>query len=178
MTKMALNVILNVSMFFPLIGFSDRLPAFGDSFGLELKSHCARPLLYETEPHQLRLQHNHHEPACGGCVGESWPLLSVTFSPFWHLTSCGWILRLLVQEKFILSTATISANPPLCLYTSKVSVSWVGVEVLLSSYGKLCFLLQKAPNHLLLCFEVYHVWLCIINNIEKLLQTKSYLKII
>lgn len=71
MTKMALNVTLNVPMFFLLVGFSDRLPAFGDSFGLKLESHCARPLLYETESHQLCLQHHHHEPACGGCVGES-----------------------------------------------------------------------------------------------------------
>lgn len=66
-----LNVTLNVTMLFLLVGFSDRFPAFGNSFGLELQSHCARPLLYETEPHQLRFQHHHHEPACGGCVGES-----------------------------------------------------------------------------------------------------------
>lgn len=58
-------------MFFMLLGISDRLPAFGDSFGSELKPHGASPLLYETEPHKLRFQHHHHEPARGGCVGES-----------------------------------------------------------------------------------------------------------
>lgn len=71
MIKMKLNFTLNGTMFFLLVGFSDRLPAFGDSFGLELQPHCARPLLYETEPHQLRFQHHYHEPACGGCVSES-----------------------------------------------------------------------------------------------------------
>lgn len=71
MTKMmTLNVRLNATMFFLLVGFSDRLPTFGDCFGLELQPHCARPLLYETEPHQLSLKHHYHEPACGGCVGE------------------------------------------------------------------------------------------------------------
>lgn len=58
-------------MFFLLVGFSDRLPAFGDSFGLELQPYCACLLLYDTEPHQLSFPHHHHEPTCGGCVGES-----------------------------------------------------------------------------------------------------------
>lgn len=82
MTKnlVTLNGII-ATMFFVLLGFSDRLPAFGDSFGPELQPHGAGPLLYETEPHQLCLQHHHHEPACGGCVGE---LLSVTFSTQGH----------------------------------------------------------------------------------------------
>lgn len=53
-----------------LLGFSDWLPDFGDSFGTELQSNCAGPLLYEAEPHQLCFQHHHHEPARGGCVGE------------------------------------------------------------------------------------------------------------
>lgn len=70
MTKITLRVTLNATLFFLLVGFSDRLPAFGDSFRLELQPHCACPLLYETEPHQLRLQHHHYEPARGGCVGE------------------------------------------------------------------------------------------------------------
>ncbi len=67
-------------MFFPLLGFSDRLPAFGDSFGLELQPHCARSLLYETEPNKLCFKHHHHEPACGGCVGKSRTLL-IPFLP-------------------------------------------------------------------------------------------------
>lgn len=54
-TKMILSVKLNVSIYFLLVDFTNRFPAFGDSFGLEFESHCARPLLYETEPHQLRL---------------------------------------------------------------------------------------------------------------------------
>lgn len=54
-----------------LVGFSDRLPTFGDRFGLELQPNCACPLLYETEPHQLRFQHHNNEPACGGCIGKS-----------------------------------------------------------------------------------------------------------
>lgn len=64
-------------MLFLLVGFADRLPAFGDSFGTELQPHCAHPLLHETEPHQLRFQHHYHESACGGCVGESRHQLSV-----------------------------------------------------------------------------------------------------
>lgn len=66
-----MNVTVNATLFFLLVGFSDRLPAFGDSFGLELQPHCARPLLYEAEPHQLCFQHHYHESACCGCVGES-----------------------------------------------------------------------------------------------------------
>lgn len=66
-----INSIISTMCFFSLIGFSDRLPAFRNSFRPELQPHCAGPLLYETEPHQLRLQHHHYEPACGGCVGES-----------------------------------------------------------------------------------------------------------
>lgn len=58
-------------MFFLLVGFSDQSPAFGDSFGFKLQPHCAGALLYEAESHQLRFQHHHHEPACGGCVSES-----------------------------------------------------------------------------------------------------------
>lgn len=54
-----------------LLGFSDGFPDFGDSFGPELQPYCAGTLLYETEPHQFCFQHHHHEPACGGCVGES-----------------------------------------------------------------------------------------------------------
>ena len=77
-----LTVILSgiiSTMCFMLLGFCDRLPVLGDSFGSELKPHCAGPLLHETEPHQLCFQHHHHEPARGGCVGESLPLLLVTF---------------------------------------------------------------------------------------------------
>lgn len=65
------NVFVNATKFFLLVGFSDGLPAFGDSSGLELQPYCARPLLYETEPCQLSFQHHHHESTCGGCVGES-----------------------------------------------------------------------------------------------------------
>lgn len=74
-------------MFSMLLGFSDWVPDFRDSFGTELQSNCAGPLLYEAEPHQLRFQYHHHEPACGGCVGESRPainrdlLLSNTVQP-------------------------------------------------------------------------------------------------
>ncbi len=70
-SRMTLNIILNATMFFLFAGFSDRLSASGDSFGLELKPYCARSLLYETEPHKFCFQHYHHEPACGGCVGKS-----------------------------------------------------------------------------------------------------------
>lgn len=58
-----------------LLGFSDQPPAFGDSFGFEFQSHCTCALLHEAESHQLCFQHHHHEPACGGCASESWPLL-------------------------------------------------------------------------------------------------------
>lgn len=66
------NVIMFCYVFVcVLVGFSDRLPTFGDSFGLKLQPNCARPLLYETEPHQFRFQHHNHEPARGGCVSKS-----------------------------------------------------------------------------------------------------------
>lgn len=46
------------------------LPGGRDCTGTELQPDCAHPLLHETEPHQLRFQHHHHEPARRGCVGE------------------------------------------------------------------------------------------------------------
>lgn len=57
--------------FLLLVGLSDMLPGGRDSPGTELKPDRAHPLLHETEPHQLRFQHHHHEPARRGRVGES-----------------------------------------------------------------------------------------------------------
>lgn len=57
--------------FLLLVGLSDMLPGFRDSPGTQLQPDCAHPLLHEAEPHQLRLQHHHNEPARGGRVGES-----------------------------------------------------------------------------------------------------------
>lgn len=57
-------------MLFLLEGFLDKLSGCGDCVGPKFQPHGAGPLLHETEPHQLRFQHHHHEPACGGCVGE------------------------------------------------------------------------------------------------------------
>lgn len=68
--------LLIATVLFLLVGFSDRLPAFRDSFGIELQPHGAGPLLHETESHQLSVQHRHHEPACGGCAGESSSIIS------------------------------------------------------------------------------------------------------
>lgn len=56
---------------FPLpVGLSDMLPGGRGCTGTELQPDCAHSLLHETEPHQLRFQHHHHEPARRGCVGE------------------------------------------------------------------------------------------------------------
>lgn len=73
--SVTLNGTINAGLVFLLKGFSDRVPALGDHFGPELQSHRACPLLHETEPHQLCLQHHHHEPTCGRCVGEFCSLL-------------------------------------------------------------------------------------------------------